>query len=174
MDATRTAPPAAHAAITAAPQPARLAAHAGENLRARDCWALLQGGGVGRLALVAVDGAPDLYPVDFTVHDGCLYVRSGPGSKLAALAARPQVAFETDGLDDGCRWSVVVRGQAARLDRDDEIEASGILDLVSSSPTPKHDFVCITPNRLSGRRFRVFPATAPQGAEQITGSPRVR
>lgn len=174
MDATRTAPPAARAALTAAPQPARLAAHAVEILRTDDCWALLRDGGVGRLALVSFDGAPDLYPVDFTVHDDRLYVRSGPGPKLAAIAARPQVAFETDGGDDGCRWSVVVRGEAARLDRDDEIEASGVLDLVSSSPTPKHDFLRITPNRLSGRRFRVFPATAPQGAEQITGSPRVR
>ena len=41
------------------------------------------------------------------------------------------------------------------VDADDEIEASGVLDLQSANPTAKNDFVCITPREITGRRFHL-------------------
>lgn len=127
-----------------------------EVLTDAECWRLLVHSKLARLAVDAMDGAPDIFPVNYVAsQDRRLYVRSAPGSKLRAIAAHPSVALEIDGYDDAVAWSVVVRGVAERLDADDEIEASGVLQLVTWSPTAKHDFVRITPNATTGRRFRV-------------------
>lgn len=121
-----------------------------------ECWRLLVHSKLARLAVEAIDGAPDIFPVNYVAsQDRRLYLRSAPGSKLMAIAAHSSVALEIDGYDDTVAWSVVVRGVAERLDADDEIEASGVLQLVSWSPTTKHDFVRITPRATTGRRFRI-------------------
>ena len=70
------------------------------------------------------------------------------------MAEHPNVAFEVDDHDEHEAWSVILWGVAERLTFDDEIEHSGILGLVSCSPDEKHNYVRITPERLSGRRFR--------------------
>jgi hypothetical protein len=137
------------------------ATHAIEVLPEAECWRLLVHGRLGRLAVDATDGAPDIFPVNYVASpDRRLYLRSAPGSKLMAIAALPAVAFEIDGYTDDGAWSVVVRGVAERLDADDEIEASGVLQLVSWSPTAKHDFVRITPRTISGRSFRMRDSLA--------------
>jgi len=117
------------------------------------CWELLRGESLGRLAVVAADGV-DVFPVNYLVDRGTILFRTAPGTKLADLADEPIVAFEVDGADDRHRWSVVVRGVARRLDADDEIEGSGVLALATLTPTPKFNYVRITPRVVSGRRFR--------------------
>ena len=94
-----------------------------------------------------------MFPLNYTVHDGSIYIRSAPGSKLMAIAVHPVAAFEIDGEDDGFHWSVVLRGGARRLAFDKEILESGVKALVSSSPTAKYNYVCVTPSSVSGRRF---------------------
>ena len=125
-----------------------------ERLGTAECWRLLERNSLGRLAVGGPGGAPDVFPVNFHVHSGAIYVRSAPGSKLMAIAARPAVAFEIDGEDALFHWSVVIKGSARRLDSDDEIRESGIEKLVSASPASTHDFICITPSSVTGRRFR--------------------
>ena len=125
-----------------------------EELSTAECWRLLESSSLGRLALTGADGRPDVFPVNFLVHEGSVFIRSAPGAKLRSILANPEVAFEVDGSDVGRHWSVVIRGVARRLDSDAEIEASGILDLVSSSPTPKHNFLRLIPDTVTGRRFR--------------------
>lgn len=124
-----------------------------EHMGAAECWSLLAGHELGRLALVDEDGKPDLFPVNYLVGGERVYLRSAPGSKLLELVARPDVAFEVDGADAGSYWSVVIRGQAVRLHTDAAIEASGVLDLQSWSPTEKQNFIRVTPSTISGRRF---------------------
>lgn len=121
------------------------------------CWELLASAHVGRLALIRPDARPDIFPMDYLVHDQTIYIRSAPGLKLFSIAQDPEVAFEVDGEGDGHTWSVVVQGDARRLDRDDEIEASGVLELHSTSPTGKFNYVEITPLSISGRTFRPQP-----------------
>jgi nitroimidazol reductase NimA-like FMN-containing flavoprotein (pyridoxamine 5'-phosphate oxidase superfamily) len=125
-----------------------------EHLGTAECWRLLERNSLGRLAVEGSGGVPDVFPVNFTVHSGAIYLRSAPGSKLMDIAARPGVAFEIDGEDPLFHWSVVIKGSARRLDSDDEIHASGVESLVSASPTLKEDYIAITPSSVTGRRFR--------------------
>ncbi len=134
--------------------PARPASSFGvSDLGAADCWAYLRRTPMGRLATCGAGGAPDVFPMNYLVHDGSLYLRSAPGTKLRSILDHAVVAFEVDGHDHGQWWSVVVHGTARRLDADDEIEASGILELESWSPTPKDDFLRVVPASVTGRRF---------------------
>jgi len=124
-----------------------------EHLSTAECWTLIEEGSFGRLAVVGLDSIPDVFPVNYTVHDGSIYIRSAPGSKLRAIAVHPAAAFELDGEDAGLRWSVVLRGTARRLAFDKEIRESGVQALVSSSPTAKYNYIAVTPSSVSGRRF---------------------
>jgi nitroimidazol reductase NimA-like FMN-containing flavoprotein (pyridoxamine 5'-phosphate oxidase superfamily) len=147
----RSGPPAQ---ISAGVRRPALIASAVKRLSEGQCLALLARAHIGRLALITPEEWPAIFPMDFVLHDGRLFLRSGPGQKLYHLARNNRVCFETEGDDGGFRWSVVVRGVARRLDRDDEIEASGVLSLVSTSPTSKYDFIEITPVAVTGRSFR--------------------
>lgn len=119
-----------------------------------ESWRLLETQRLGRLALVDAAGEPRIYPVNFAVRDGALFLRSAYDAKLRFLRSRPAVAFEVDGEDAGDRWSVVVRGEAAHVDLDAEIRRARETGLRSMSPAPKPLVVRITPRSVTGRRFR--------------------
>lgn len=74
--------------------------------------------------------------------------------KLIRLTQSPDVAFEADGHDDDWTWSVVVKGDAQRLDDDAEIIASGIQATDTAHPGDKLTYVRIQPRQITGRRFR--------------------
>ena len=118
-----------------------------------DCWRLLEKANLGRIAVQTTDGL-DIFPINFVVTDEEIFFRSAPGSKLIDITANPVVAFEVDGLHAGHRWSVVVKGTAHRLDRDDVIERSGVLRLSTATGTEKFNYVRIIPTSISGRRIR--------------------
>ena len=80
------------------------------------CWTLLRSAEVARLA-VSVDNRPDIFPVNFVVDHGTVVVRTGEGSKFAAMMSNPVVAFEVDGEDAEAHqaWSVVINGRAEEI-----------------------------------------------------------
>lgn len=119
-----------------------------------ECWRLIETQRLGRLALVDAAGEPVIYPVNFAVADGILYIRSAYDAKLRLLTAHPTVAFEIDGEEAGDRWSVVVRGEAAHVDLDAELRRTRATGLRSMSPTPKPHVIRIAPRSVTGRRFR--------------------
>jgi len=125
-----------------------------ERLSTAACWQLLEQGELGRLAVDGVDGRPDVFPVNYLVHAGSLFIRTAPGSKLADIAAHPDAAFEVDGDGEAFRWSVVVRGSAHVVVNDDDIRESGVDSLSSWNPTRKDRFIRLTPVTVTGRRFR--------------------
>lgn len=129
-----------------------------DELSPADCWALLRGTGLGRLA-TSVDSFVDILPVNYFVHDDAILFRSAPGSKLVNIALNPTVAFEVDGLDTRWHWSVVIHGTAEHLGSEADIIESGVMELVSWSPTAKYDYVRITPSDITGRRIdrHAFP-----------------
>jgi len=126
-----------------------------EGLRLEECWAALASETLGRLAVLGKDGAPDIFPINYLVHEERIYLRSAPGAKIIDIVHEPRVAFEVDAIADGVAWSVVIRGAASRLDADDEIVASGVHDLISANPTAKYNYFRIDPREITGRRFRV-------------------
>ena len=123
-------------------------------LTERECWVLMAHAEVGRLA-VCVGNGPEIFPVNFVTDNRTVLIRTAEGTKLAAVAVNPQVAFEVDGFDAvrAEAWSVVVRGSARVLEKLNEIYAAQELPLVPWHATPKPIFVRIEPVTISGRRF---------------------
>lgn len=120
----------------------------------QECWELLAGEQIGRLAVVVAD-RPDIFPVNFVVHDGRILFRTAEGSKLASVVIHREIAFEVDGFDEATNeaWSVVLDGMARVLEHDDEVEAAESLPLFPWNISPKNHFVEIEALSLSGRRF---------------------
>ncbi len=127
--------------------------HAAEILSDDACWDLLNRAEVGRVVF-AEDDDIEVFPVNFAVGGRSILFRTAPGSKLELVGRHPRVAFEVDEHSKAEAWSVIAWGVAERLSFDDEIEHSGVLSLVSWTPDEKYNYVRITPDRLSGRRFR--------------------
>lgn len=124
-------------------------------LSRHECWALLREAVIGRLAVV-VDGAPDIFPVNFAVDGGSIVVRTSAGTKHRAALAGP-VAFEVDGYDvaSGEAWSVVGRGRVTEAQAVEEV-----IDLLDLPLEPWHEsrkphLIRLAPDTLSGRRFPV-------------------
>ncbi|MFH8250218.1 pyridoxamine 5'-phosphate oxidase family protein [Microbacterium sp. B2969] len=134
-------------------------------LTTAECWRLLEDSRLGRLAVTDSRSAPDLFPVNFTTHEGVIYVRTAQGTKLSRILAHPATALEIDGEDAETQWSVVVRGWAHRVVDGEEFEASGAGVLVSWSPGQKPYAVKITPHTVSGRRFR--RSDSPGSSERV-------
>jgi hypothetical protein len=127
-----------------------------EELPVHECWELLGGSPVGRLA-VWVEDHPEIFPVNYVVDHGSLVLRSGEGTKLSAALADVPVALETDGYDAsaGRAWSVVVKGRAARIQQVQELMDTVSLPLFPWQAGRKGNFVRITPQVVTGRRFPV-------------------
>jgi uncharacterized protein len=125
-------------------------------LEANTCWGLLRSTEVGRLA-VAVGTQPDIFPINYVVDHGTLVFRTAEGTKLAAAVLGRGVAFEIDGYDAeaGDAWSVVVKGRATEIERMQDVFDAVDLPLFPWHASPKHRFVRIEPEDISGRRFRV-------------------
>lgn len=132
-----------------------------EVLTDSDCWTCLRGVSVGRLAVSDADG-PDIFPVNYTTDHGTIVFRTGSGSKLAAIGADDRVALEADGVDPGAgiAWSVVIRGKAELIRQPDDVLESFSLPLFPWQAGKKDQFVRITPDTLSGRRFPVIEPKA--------------
>ena len=127
-----------------------------QNLEHHECWALLRTVSVGRLA-VLVDGRPDIFPVNFTVDGGTLVFRTSQGTKLSAATGDAPVAVEADGVDadTGMAWSVVIKGTGALVKSTEEVLETSRLYLFPWQAGRKDAFVRITPDSVTGRRFKV-------------------
>jgi uncharacterized protein len=117
-----------------------------------DCWAMLERGALGRLA-VAAAGVVDIFPVNYAVHGRRLLFKTSEGTKLAELTIHAQVAFEIDGADEQTAWSVVVKGAAALLERGADLDAVEQRPIVSWLPALKRRVVAIEPSVVTGRGF---------------------
>lgn len=120
------------------------------------CWALVRSAVIGRLAL-SIDGRPDVFPVNHVVDHGTIVFRTAEGSKLAALAAGSEVAFEVDGYEaeTGEAWSVVVKGSGRLITRPDELLDTTELPLFPWHAGTKPRFVRIVAEEITGRRFHL-------------------
>ncbi|MFF9624631.1 helix-turn-helix domain-containing protein [Streptomyces griseosporeus] len=122
-------------------------------LDAEECRALLGAGGVGRLALLAVDGIT-VVPVNYSVVDGAVVFRTDPRATPARAAGR-RVAFEVDRVDDAFAtgWSVLVRGTARAVT--DPAEARRLAARAYGEPWAgglRPLWIRLDPTTLTGRR----------------------
>src|SRR3954469_14084185 len=86
-------------------------------LTEQECLRLLATRTFGRLAFVYRPGVPLILPVNYTLDDEAVVLRSGQGPKLQAAERGDRVSFEVDDIDEATRqgWSVVVTGRARRV-----------------------------------------------------------
>ena len=87
-----------------------------------ECEALLRAGVTGRVALSAPDG-PQIVPVNYSVVDGAIILRTSPYSVLGTYGRGTTLAFEVDHFDHAYHrgWSVVARGRSEVVDDPTEI-----------------------------------------------------
>ena len=123
-------------------------------MRSAECWQKIAQAAYGRIATVAA-GEMDIFPVNHGVDRHSIVFRTAPGTKLLALTIQHKVLFEVDGVDGEEAFSVVVRGDADRVDREPEVEAAERLGVTTWAPGPKNQWVRITPRDIQGRAFRV-------------------
>ena len=116
------------------------------------CWRLLEHTHHARLGL-AVGGQPDIVPVNIAAHEGALYFRTAPGSKLAGLTVNPAVVVQADGILSDQAWSVIARGTARRLESSDEIAEAESLGIAPWVPSLKDFYVRVEVEQVSGRHF---------------------
>ncbi len=124
-----------------------------ETLDVAECWRLLSANRVARLA-VCDDLGADIFPINYLVESESLFFRSAPGTKVVSLTKRPGVAVEIDGTDGGKRFSVVIRGDAHRLNDEAQILDSGVSDLPTMTGSDKWNYFEVTPRTVTGIRFR--------------------
>ena len=88
-----------------------------------ECVRLLSAGIAGRVALSSPDG-PHIIPVNYSVVDDAVIIRTSPYSVLGTYGRDSVLAFEVDHLDHARHqgWSVVARGRAEVLTDVAEIE----------------------------------------------------
>lgn len=127
-----------------------------EELSVDEAWELLGTNELGRLA-VAVGGNPDIFPVNYYAGEGRILFRTAEGTKLSELVVNESVAFEVDSYQADGGWSVVAKGTARVLSRGDEITAADELPLKPWVPTLKYNYVEISVNTISARRFEFGP-----------------
>jgi len=122
------------------------------SLVAYDCWNLLEGAEIARVAWQG-EGRIELLPVNYTVADGSLWFRTESDSALALGTAGRPVVIEVDQVDVATRtgWSVVVRGTAQTLD---VLDVPDMLVDMRVWPTGDRSlFVRVEPEEVTGRRL---------------------
>ena len=120
------------------------------------CIELLAGAHLVRIAFVT-DHGPSVLPVNHLVHDGSLYFRTAPGSKLGIAAADGPVAIEADGGDAATRtgWSVVVHGRASIVTDEGVSEALYERPFEPwALPDDRAFWVRVPLDQISGRRIQ--------------------
>jgi len=123
-----------------------------EVLSKEQCVAHLTPGGVGRLVFLAERG-PVALPVNFCFFDGDVVFRT-QGTGALATVADSTVSFEVDHIDEatGEGWSVVVTGEAARVDDPSEVVQLARLGIEPWAGGSRETFVRVKTAEISGRR----------------------
>lgn len=88
-----------------------------------ECEALLRAGVAGRVALSTPTG-PQIFPLNYSVVDSTIIVRTSAYSVLGTYGRDSILAFEVDHFDHANHrgWSVVARGRAEMVQDPTEIK----------------------------------------------------
>jgi len=119
-----------------------------------ECFELLAGGQLGRVA-VTDDRGPVVFPVNYVLDRHTVVFRTEPGTKLHAAGRGGRVCFEADGTDQAARtgWSVIVRGEITEVTDPAELARLGELPLRPWAPGARDRYARILPAVLTGRRI---------------------
>jgi nitroimidazol reductase NimA-like FMN-containing flavoprotein (pyridoxamine 5'-phosphate oxidase superfamily) len=128
--------------------------HAGATiLSAHECWQLLARMTLGRL-VTAVDGRPEIFPVNYVVQRKTILFRTAGGTKLVSTAINNNVVFEVDDHNVAEGWSVIIKGTARSVRNDDDIAEAERAHLLPWTDSEKSHYVRVLPDSVTGRRFQ--------------------
>lgn len=121
-------------------------------LSEEECWELLAGQEVGRVAYCD-DRGPVVIPVNYVLDRQAILIRLAPYSRLAVHLEDALVSFQIDDYDsyNQSGWSVLLRGKAVHIDASTLPDAEG-------QPFPwaegeRNLLVRIRPDEITGRRL---------------------
>lgn len=121
-----------------------------------ECWERLVAHrpALGRIAFTA-DGATVIYPMNYAVADGALYLRTDPTSRITTVTQARQVAFEVDDVDADWEkgWSVLVRGTLHEVTDPEELDRHRELRLRTWAPGERLHLLRLDPEHISGREI---------------------
>jgi len=125
-----------------------------QELTRAECFDLLAGGQVGRVAVVD-DRGPVVFPVNYVLDRHTVVFRTEPGTKLHAAGRGIRVCFEADGADEAActGWSVLVRGEITEVTDPDELARLRKLPLRPWAAGARDHYARILPAMLTGRRI---------------------
>jgi hypothetical protein len=133
-----------------------------------ECLRLVRSSRLGRIA-VEVDGQPLVFPVNFTLDDSDVVLRTDEGTRLYKTRGS-LVAFECDSADGlyHTGWSVIITGRAAEVLDPADFARLANLPLGPWCPGPKPVILRISARTITGRRIPqhgIHRAGDPKGSE---------
>lgn len=126
-----------------------------DHLSDDEAWEILQGCHIGRVSGVR-QGAPDIYPVSYVVHDWRIYFRTGTSSRLRSDTEGQVVAFEAAWQMARHFSSTVCLGTLRTLT---DAEAHAALDekpIIDFAPDVEYVWMELTPHEVRGRRLNIL------------------
>jgi len=123
-----------------------------EVLDRAECFRLLDGGGLGRIAVTS-GALPLVMPVAYVMDGETIIVATGRGTPLGFATAGAVVGFEVDNLHEHGHsgWTVMVTGVAAEVS--DPVEARRLQSLLADGRDDEDErLVRISSELISGRR----------------------
>jgi nitroimidazol reductase NimA-like FMN-containing flavoprotein (pyridoxamine 5'-phosphate oxidase superfamily) len=126
-----------------------------DHLDDEESWAIIQANQIGRIAS-ARDGAPDIYPVSYVVHNWKIYFRTGAESRLRKETDGRVVAFETDAQILRHFSSTVALGVVRTLTNDEAAKVLDQLPIVNFAPDRDYVWMEMDPAEVRGRRLNVL------------------
>jgi nitroimidazol reductase NimA-like FMN-containing flavoprotein (pyridoxamine 5'-phosphate oxidase superfamily) len=126
-----------------------------DHLNDEESWEIIQTNQIGRIAS-AREGAPDIYPVSYVVHDWKIYFRTGAESRLRKETDGRVVAFETDLQVLRHFSSAVALGVVRTLTNDEAAKVIDQLPIVDFAPDRDYVWMEMNPTEIRGRRLNVL------------------
>ncbi len=146
-------------------------------MTAEECWRQLGAEGVGRIGFDRGRG-PRIHPVNYTVADQVLYLRTAAESEFGAFvemfAPGAFVAFEVDQLDsvDRDRWSVLVTARVRRSDQETRQRLLPGKVPVPAPVGPRPVLVRLEPVEITGRQLVDSETDTEEVAPALAGRSR--
>lgn len=119
---------------------------------------MVRGGGVGRVAVAAPSGPPEVAPVNYVLDGDAIVFRTGLGTKLTLLR-HSAATFEVDAVDpvEGVAWSVVFKGRAYEPSHWE----TDFLHVEPMADGPRRQWVRLVPESITGRRIDLIDKEDP-------------
>lgn len=126
-----------------------------DHLNDEESWEIIQANKIGRIAS-AREGAPDIYPITYVVHDWKIYFRTGAESRLRKETDGRIVAFEAGWQMMKHFSSTVALGALKTLTSEEAARVLDKLPIVEFAPERDYVWMELDPQEVRGRRLNVL------------------